>query len=278
MRLINKKKYRKFDWSILIYLIGIIIILYPMISNQYYHWIQNNIMNNYYSQFENIDMNKFNDTEKERLAYNKNLSNDFGANITMPDFNYSLNLLQPPTAALLPDPLGIIIIPKINVKLPIFFGTENIKLQYGTGVIEGTSLPTGGIGTHSVITGHRGLPTAKLFTDLPKLKLNDKFYIKTLNKTMAYQVDNIEVVEPDEIDSLYIDPNEDYVTLLTCTPYMINSHRLLVRGTRVELVESDWQNIQSIKNMSLLWLLLVILLFIVLFYIIYRRNKKRSKQ
>lgn len=278
MRLINKKKHRKFDWSILIYLIGIIIILYPMISNQYYHWIQNNIMNNYYSQFENIDITKFNDTEKERLTYNKNLSNDVGANITMPDFNYSLNLLQAPTAALLPDPLGIIMIPKINVKLPIFFGTENIKLQYGTGVIEGTSLPTGGIGTHSVITGHRGLPTAKLFTDLPKLKLNDKFYIKTLNKTMAYQVDNIQVVEPDEIDSLYIDPQEDYVTLLTCTPYMINSHRLLVRGTRVELTESDWRNIQDIKNMSLLWLLLAILLFIVLFYIIYRRSKKRGKQ
>ena len=130
--------------------------------------------------------------------------------------------------------MAVIRIPAINVNLPVYHGTEEITLQTAIGHYEGSSLPIGGESTHAILTGHRGLPSAKLFTDLDRLEVGDVFYIKVLGEILEYQIDQIETVLPSELDSLSITPGEDYITLVTCTPYGINSHRLLIRGTRIE--------------------------------------------
>ena len=133
--------------------------------------------------------------------------------------------------------MGYIMIPAINIDLPIYHGTTGTAMEKGAGHMEGTSLPVGGIGTHAVISAHSGMASAKLFTDLDKLELGDMFFITVCNQKLAYEVDNIAVVEPTDIDLIRIDTQQDYVTLLTCTPYGVNTHRLLVRGHRVEMAE-----------------------------------------
>ena len=130
--------------------------------------------------------------------------------------------------------MGYLSIPKIDVLLPIYHGTEEVVLQRAIGHIEGSSLPGGGAGTHCVVSGHRGLPGAKLLTDLDRMVKGDTFMLTVLNETYTYEVDQIRVVLPDNLDDLEIDPEQDYVTLVTCTPYGVNSHRLLVRGHRIE--------------------------------------------
>ena len=135
-----------------------------------------------------------------------------------------------------PQGAGTIKIPKINVNLPIYHGTSEEVLKIGAGHIEGTSFPTGELGTHAVISGHRGLPSSKLFTDLDELKVGDQFTLSILDRELTYEIDQIEVVEPNDVDSLKIEKDKNYVTLVTCTPYGINSHRLLIRGVGV------WKN------------------------------------
>lgn len=130
--------------------------------------------------------------------------------------------------------MAVIKIPSIAVNLPIYHGTSEGVLQTAVGHYQGSSLPIGGESTHAILTGHRGLPSAKLFTDLDRLEVGDIFYIKVLGDILEYEIDQIETVLPSELDSLSITPGEDYVTLVTCTPYGINSHRMLVRGTRVQ--------------------------------------------
>ena len=124
-------------------------------------------------------------------------------------------------------------IPSVKINLPIYHGTDEAVLQVGAGHYLGSSLPIGGKSTHAILTGHRGLPSAKLFTDLDRLEVDDIFYIKVLGEILEYQIDQIEIVLPEEVEGLSIVPGEDYVTLVTCTPYGINSHRMLIRGTRI---------------------------------------------
>lgn len=145
--------------------------------------------------------------------------------------------------------MGYIEIPKIDVNLPIYHGTSEKVLQVGAGHLEGSSLPVGGESTHCVLSGHRGLPSAKLFTDIDQLEAGDTFMLHVLNETLTYEVDQILVVLPDETDALKIVEGEDYCTLVTCTPYGINSHRLLVRGHRVETEEDDGsQSVTGIRK------------------------------
>ena len=133
--------------------------------------------------------------------------------------------------------MGYIDIPKIGVELPIYHGTSEGVLQIAVGHIQGTSLPTGGEGTHCVLSAHRGLPSAKLFTDLDKMTEGDTFTLNVIDRVLTYQVDQILIVLPSEVEPLYTVEGEDYCTLVTCTPYGINSHRMLVRGTRIDNVE-----------------------------------------
>lgn len=131
------------------------------------------------------------------------------------------------------ETIGALEIPKIQINLPIYHGTGDKALSEGVGHLKGTSLPVGGAGTHAVLTSHRGYSGAKLFTDLDQLVIGDRFYLHILNQTLTYEVDQILTVEPDQTEALKIELDQDYVTLLTCTPYQINSHRLLVRGKRI---------------------------------------------
>ena len=133
--------------------------------------------------------------------------------------------------------MGYITIEKIKVELPIYHSVDDDVLQIAAGHLPGTSLPVGGVGTHSVMSGHRGLPGARLFTDLDKMEIGDVFHITVLSDVLTYQVDQIKTVKPYEVDDLAISPREDYCTLFTCTPYGINTHRLLVRGRRIETAE-----------------------------------------
>lgn len=163
----------------------------------------------------------------------------------------------------------------------MFVGVADHVLEQGAGLLEGTSLPVGGDSTHTVISAHRGLPTARLFTDLDKMKKGDVFYIHVLDTILAYEVDNIEVVEPDNFDPILIQEGKDYATLLTCTPYMVNTHRLLVRGKRIpytapveeKLIETN----RSIQFWRILFIISVIIILILL-YLIYRIRKLLRQQ
>ena len=168
--------------------------------------------------------------------------------------------------------MGVVSIPKINVELPIYHGTEDSVLQVGAGHLQGSSLPIGGASTHSVICGHRGLPSSTLFTHLDRLEKGDTFSITILNRTMTYQVDLISIVEPDEVDKLQITDGEDYCTLQTCTPYGINTQRLLVRGTRIAedapesvRITADAYQIEPIVIAPLVAVPIVLLLVLALF-------------
>ena len=179
--------------------------------------------------------------------------------------------------------MGYIRIPKIKVELPVYHGTEETVLQSGVGHFEGTSLPVGGESTHTVLTGHRGLPSKLLFTDMDELTEGDIFYIKILGETLAYQIDQILTVEPEDTKALTIVPGMDYATLVTCTPYAVNTHRLLVRGVRIPYEEAvrqvpDEKIIPTIPfQVKILLLAIGVLILIFLCYRIWRRIKKRKE-
>ncbi|MGL6198870.1 MAG: class C sortase [Lachnospiraceae bacterium] len=179
--------------------------------------------------------------------------------------------------------MGSINIPKIKVELPIFHGTDATALENGVGHMEGSSLPVGGEGTHAVLTGHTGLNTAKLFTNLTLLTIGDEFYIQVLDKVLAYRVDQILVVEPTDMEAILPVQGMDYLTLVTCTPYGVNSHRLLVRGERMDYTtEEIEQRIASTEPVTSreTWLLYVslglIILLALMVFIVKRRKRNNS--
>lgn len=162
--------------------------------------------------------------------------------------------------------MGYVEIPDLDIKLPIYHGTEDTVLQTAIGHVEGSSFPIGGSGTHAVISGHSGLPTGKLFTDLEKLEIGDRFLIYTLGDILTYEVDHIATVLPDDAEYLEIDPDGDYVTLVTCTPQGINSHRLLVRGTRISTQETAGDTYVKFPIWVIVPIIAIIILFIILAY------------
>ena len=181
--------------------------------------------------------------------------------------------------------MGYITIKKLGVELPIYHGTSETVLQAGVGHFWGTSLPVGGESTHTVLTGHRGLPTKTLFTNMDKLKVGDIFYIKVLGETLAYKIDQILTVLPEETEALSIEPGQDYATLVTCTPYAINTHRLLVRGERIPYEEAikevPDQNIKpelSFTAKVLIITIVVILIGLIAMIIYSKRNSKKKKR
>lgn len=215
---------------IIFFFIGLLTLFYPSLSNYYNEKKQSRMISNY----ENIiNGNNFIDFEKEKesaINYNIALSK-----IKEPLLNYDrlknyYDLLNINKDGM----MGYITIEKIKVELPIYHGTSNEVLNSSVGHIEGSSLPIGGLTTHSVLSAHRGLPSAKLFTNLDRLEIGDTFKITILDEVLTYQVDKIVIVKPNNRDNIKIEENKDYITLLTCTPYGINTHRLLVRGVRIE--------------------------------------------
>lgn len=269
-------------FGLLILAVGVCVLLYPTISNYFAEIQQLRIIEKYQDALETTDLDY---SEEWELAYeyNSQLTGDVvedpfqaGSGYTIPD-NYEdvLNISGDGI-------MGYLSIPEIDVSLPIYHGTSDEVLNKGVGHVDYSSLPIGGEGTHCILAAHRGLTSAKLFTDLDKLEIGDMFYITVLDETLAYEVDQITVVEPDDFSQLQFENDQDYCTLLTCTPYGINTERLLVRGHRVEyeedtdLIASREQNILLQGTLGGLIAAAVVLLVIWLVYREVRKQKQRS--
>ena len=214
---------------------AIAMLLYPTVSDQYNLFLNNRRILSYTRQVDAVDPTAGTEMMAAARAYNEEIRNTdikdaFDAAATDSSAEYQ-SLLNPNGDGI----MGIIEIPKIGVRLPVYHGTGDVGLSQGAGHMEGTSLPVGGESTHCGIAGHRGLPSAKLFSDLDQMQRGDVIYLNVLGELMVYQVDQISVVLPHETDYMSIIEGGDYLTLVTCTPYGVNSHRLLVRGKRADL-------------------------------------------
>ena len=215
----------------LIFAAGLALLLYPTVSDVWNKMHQSRAIVQYTRQVETLDPARFADLWAQAEAYNRTLLDNPDR---FQDPEAQLTACEQLLVVSDTDVIGTLEIPGIGVTLPIYHGTSEGVLQVGVGNVEGSSLPTGGAGTHCVLSGHRGLPSARLLTDLDDLIVGDTFTLTVLDRTMTYQVDQILTVLPYEMEALAIDPQQDYCTLVTCTPYGINTHRLLVRGRRVD--------------------------------------------
>ena len=225
----------KKNWTtillVCILLLGVGIFAYPTFSDYWNSFHQSQAVTSYVENVANLDTEQYEALWNEAVAYNKKLAKTgIHWNMTDEEKEEYNEYLKVDDSGI----MGYIDIPVIDCSLPIYHGTDESVLQVAIGHIEGSSLPVGGEGSHCVISGHRGLPSARLFTDLDKLVEGDIFILHTLDATLTYEVDQIRIVEPTDLSDLQIEEGKDYCTLVTCTPYGINTHRLLVRGHRIE--------------------------------------------
>lgn len=237
-----KKKTSKFITILLVFLLlaGLSLLLYPTVSDYWNSLHQSRAIASYVKQVAEIDSDTYERLLEDARAYNRSLIGKTGRfDMTDAERAKYESLLKVADNGI----IGYIEIPSIQCSLPIYRGTDEAILQIAIGHIEGSSLPVGGSGTHCVLSGHRGLPSARLFTDLDEMAIGDTFLIRVLDETLTYEVDQIRIVLPNEVEDLEIEEGKDYCTLVTCTPYGINSHRLLVRGHRIE----DRQEAQTIR-------------------------------
>lgn len=210
-----------------IFLCGLSLFLYPTVSNLYNQHLNNKLIGEYKEVFSSTTPEEFNEAMKDAVAFNENRGNEEKLKELGLTYENVLNAADNSV-------MGYIEIPKISVSLIIYHTIEENVLQKGIGHVPETHLPVGGKNTHCVLAGHTGLPSAKLLTNIDHLKVGDRFYIHVLNEVLEYKIDDVSVVEPDEVSRLNVISGKDCVTLVTCTPYGVNSHRLLVRGVRVD--------------------------------------------
>ena len=225
---------KKKDFStialIVVFFVGVSVLLYPTVSDYWNSLHQSHAIATYADSVENMDEQDYEKLWDAAVSYNQKLfQSGHGLGLKDEEKEEYNELLDVSGTGI----MSYIEIPKIKCSLPIYHGTDEGVLQIAVGHIEGSSLPVGGLNTHCVLSGHRGLPSAKLFSNLDKLEEGDIFMIRTLDQTLTYEVDQIRIVLPDEVDDLKIEEGKDLCTLVTCTPYGINTHRLLVRGHRV---------------------------------------------
>ena len=268
---------------ILMILIGLGIILYPIISNQINEKRYQNVIKTYQYAVTKKTTGESGKLLTEAKEYNRTLSSgrivDVFQNPNQTSSTEYLSILNVNNNGM----MGYISIPKIDVRIPIYHGTSSDILQKGVGHLEGSSLPIGGDSTHAILSAHRGLPSSRLFTDLDQLKDGDVFYIYILDEVLAYKVNQILVTEPSETEALEIVNGKDYITLVTCTPYAVNTHRLLVRGERIEYNKQIQQ--QTLENKSLstadiiLYISLIISIILIIIVIVtiisYKKKKDR---
>lgn len=237
MSLIKKRGIARFLLVLLLFLIAAVLMLYPFLANYVFEHRTDSLVHTVEATAQEIDDGQKQEELELARRYNDMIAS---GHIKLQDpfveekknqfsDNYDKLLCMTEDGV-----MGFIKIPSIDVSLPIYHGTSEATLEAGAGHLQGTSLPIGGTGTHSVITGHSGLSSAKLFTDLTELETGDIFSLTVFGENIVYEVDRIKTVLPYELDDLAIDPSEDYCTLITCTPYGVNTHRLLVRGKRTE--------------------------------------------
>ena len=270
---------------IVLFLAGLSLLLYPFVSNEWNTYRQSKLISTYEQVIEEKQEEIDYTAEWDRAhAFNQALlpsilpdSFAIAAASDEPDEEYMacLNLAGDGT-------MGYVEIPKINIKIPIYHTVSDEVLQMAAGHLEGSSLPVGGSDTHTVISAHRGLPSAALFTDLDRLEAGDHFLFYILDEILCYEVDQITIVEPEETEALAVEPGKDFATLLTCTPYGVNSHRMLVRGHRVAYVPEEIQKEQAIVNVSLhtnylLWVIIglgITCIFVAALYLKERKVRK----
>lgn len=261
-------------------LIGVLIISYPFVSNQLNTFLDQQLISYYQSQAK-----KMSEIEKQQKRNQLEQTNqELAQRASNPGIKETQASAETKDLESVDTPdyyerhtIGVLKIPVIDVALPIFDQTTDTLLKRGATLLEGASYPIGGEDTHAVLCGHRGLTSATLFTDLPKLQIGDAFYIETFDDTLAYQIDQIKTVAPDDTEALKIVKGSDYVTLLTCTPYMVNSHRLLVRGKRVPYNEENETNAAKKANQQDLWMLLVVSTILLLLLLVISRIKRKKQ-
>jgi len=269
---------------ILLFLAGIIIFSFPYVSDFFHSRAQTRVIETYHDVISNTDESHIDEIIKVAREYNEELRNNPNR------FHLTENELAQYHTMLRTDNeieecvIGSLEIDKIGIKLPIYRGTDDAILQIGAGHIEGTSLPVGGPGTHTVITGHRGLHTAKLMTDIDRMKIGDVFTLNILGLRLHYITDQIEVVLPDDYSKVAICPNSDYATLLTCTPIGVNTHRLLIRGVRVPDEDLTDINNKTEDYQIKVWYFIIIallfssfLLLLILLFLIIRKKVKEKR-
>ncbi|HEL1011121.1 TPA: class C sortase [Streptococcus equi subsp. ruminatorum] len=276
LRMVKENKLRT-----LLFTLGIGIVMFPIVSQISYYVASHQNINQFERTVSKLDTSDIEHRIALARAYNETLSR---RPFLIDPFTKKQKEGLKAYARMLEahEQIGHVTIPSIGVDIPIYAGTTATVLEKGSGYLEGTSLPIGGRSTHAVLTAHRGLPTARLFTDLNKVKKGDTFYVTNIKETLAYKVDSIRVVDPTALDAVRVVDGKDYVTLLTCTPYMINSHRLLVRGERALLPS------QKVKRASAAlvpyyqyyqWLTyLVLVLVVILLMIAFTKYHRRTKQ
>ena len=275
----------------IIFLAGLSLLLYPFVSNQWTNYRQKQLLSGYeqvVSEKEAAEGIDYDAERKKAEDYNEALlpcvlPDSFAlaeSSGVDPVYMNTLNIAGD-------EMMGSVEIPKINIKIPIYHTTEEEVLNKGAGHLEGSSLPVGGANTHAVISAHRGLPSASLFTDLDQMKVGDHFLLHVLDETLCYEVDKISVVKPEDTTALAVEDGQDLVTLLTCTPYGVNTERLLVRGHRVPYVEEEVKEEKTVLSGSslhtnyLLWVfvgLSVTALFIFVLYLKETKLKRRANK
>ena len=263
-----------------VFIAGLSLLLYPTVSDYWNSFHQSRAIASYVDAVDNTDEQKLDEMRKAAQAYNeKLLSKQDRYEMSDQDKAEYESLLDVSGTGV----MGYVEIPSINVSLPIYHGTDNTILQIGVGHIEGTSLPVGGASTHCAVSGHRGLTSSKLFTDIDQMAEGDTFKLYVLGETLTYEVDQIRIVLPDELNDLKIEEGQDYCTLITCTPYGVNSHRLLIRGHRIAndaqgLIVEDVKQVQPLHEAIVLGILFLVLYIIICKIlsktILYRFRKK----
>lgn len=275
-----KKKHISTIIIALIFLAGLGFLLYPTVSNLWNRAHQSHAIATYTKQVEKLDDSQNKEMLKAARKYNKSLLKKSDHwKLSKKDKKKYESLLDVSGTGI----MGYIEVPKIDCSLPIYHGTDEGALQIAIGHLEGSSLPVGGKSTHCVLSGHRGLPSARLFTDLDQMEEGDVFVLNVLGRKLAYEVDQIKVVLPDEMSDLEIVQGKDLCTLITCTPYGINTHRLLVRGHRTKYIEETVVRVQkeAEKKETGIWLLAgggAVFLIIIIIVVVKRRRKRRNLQ
>lgn len=275
----------------IIFLAGLSLLLYPFVANQWNNYRQKQLISGYEQVVSDKEAAEGIDYDAERKKaedYNEALlpcvlPDSFAlaeSSGVDPVYMNTLNIAGD-------EMMGSVEIPKINIKIPIYHTTEEDVLNKGAGHLDGSSLPVGGANTHAVISAHRGLPSASLFTDLDQMKVGDHFLLHVLDETLCYEVDKISVVKPEDTSALAVEDGQDLVTLLTCTPYGVNTERLLVRGHRVPYVEEEVKEEKTVLSGSslhtnyLLWVfvgLSVTALFVFVLYLKETKLKRRANK
>lgn len=286
------KKKKNFVWNIffaLVFLAGAGVFLYPTVSDMWNQYRNVRLVSRYDEAVTDLSDNEYEKLWNEAKEYNA----EHPVNSIVDAFGEKDDyvLSQPYDQVLDPNGeglMGSIEIPKINAKLAIYHGLSKTVLEKGVGHVEGTSLPVGGKSTHAVLAAHRGLPSAKLFTDLDQMKKGDIFILHILGKNLAYKVDQIRTVLPEETGELDIVEGEDHVTLVTCTPYGVNTHRLLVRGIRTKYAEGEIRNDETISHRLAVtdprkvlaggFAVLIVLILLIYLSVRYRDKKRRLRQ